>query len=150
MLCSSDNLTSEIAGTLASKESSNRNKNSSSGVEIFFRRSFPSISWEEFRMDNYSGLTDTNRATPEQTVAMLIYLSRFEQQSKEQNRLLPLSGLDGTMKSKLDDSGTAFRIYAKTGSIYYASALAGDFIAASGKKYLFAVFIDNKVKRRQY
>lgn len=150
MLCSSDNLTSEITGTLASKELSNRNENNPPGVEIFFRRSFPSISWEEFRMDNYSGLTDTNRATPEQTVAMLIYLSRFEQQSKEQKRLLPLSGLDGTMKSKLDVPGTAFRIYAKTGSIYYASALAGDFIAATGKKYLFAVFIDNKVKRRQY
>ena len=54
------------------------------------------------------------------------------------------------MKSKFDNQDTAFKVYAKTGSIYYASALAGEFIASSGKKYLFSVFIDNKEKRRQY
>ena len=64
--------------------------------------------------------------------------------------LLPLQGLNGTMKTKLDSPDTTFRVYAKTGSIYYASALAGEFIAASGRKYLFTVYIDNKEKRKQY
>jgi D-alanyl-D-alanine carboxypeptidase len=54
------------------------------------------------------------------------------------------------MKSKLENPDTAFRVYAKTGSIYYASALAGEFIASSGKKYLFSVYIANKEKRNLY
>lgn len=149
MLYTSDNLTSELIGTTAFKELCERNNNPAS-IRDFFCNSFPSINWDEFNLTNYSGLTDINRATPEQTVAMLIYLSGAGLHKDGLSKLLPLSGLDGTMKSKFDAPDTAFRIYAKTGSIYYASALAGEFIALSGKKYLFSVFINNKEKRRQY
>lgn len=150
MLFTSDNLKSEISGTMAYQKLCEQNKNSSITVEEFFQKKFPSVKWDEFRLTNYSGLTDINRATPEQTVAMLIYLSKSELHKNGLSELLPLSGLDGTMKSKLDSQDTAFKVYAKTGTIYFASALAGEFIASSGKKYLFSVFIDNKEKRKQY
>jgi D-alanyl-D-alanine carboxypeptidase/D-alanyl-D-alanine-endopeptidase (penicillin-binding protein 4) len=150
MLVTSDNLKSEISGTMAYKKLCEQNKNSSITVEDFFKKTFPSVKWDDFRLTNYSGLTDINRATPEQTVAMLIYLSKSELHKNGLSELLPLSGLDGTMRSKLDNQDTAFRVYAKTGTIYFASALAGEFIASSGKKYLFSVFIDNKGKRKQY
>jgi len=150
MLLTSDNLASELIGTMAFREFCKGSRYNNSPIESFFIKSFPSISWEEFRIANYSGLTDMNRATPEQTVAMLIYLSKLELLESGISGLLPLSGLNGTMKTKLDSPDTTFRVYAKTGSIYYASALAGEFIAASGRKYLFTVYIDNKEKRKQY
>jgi len=150
MIFTSDNLTSEITGTLAYKKYSERNQKSPVAVDIFFKKSFPSIKWDEFRLENYSGLTDANRATPEQTIAMLIYLSGLDFNKEGISGILPMSGLDGTMKSKLDNPDTAFKVCAKTGTIYFASALAGEFVASSGKKYLFSMFIDNKEKRKQY
>lgn len=150
MLITSDNLTAELIGNITYNKLSRNKKNRTASVEKFFKKTFPSIMWDEFRLTNYSGLTDMNRATPEQTTAMLVYLSRIKLPEGEISKLLPLSGLDGTMKSKLDSSDTAFRVYAKTGSIYYASALAGEFIGLSGKKYLFSIFINNKDKRKLY
>lgn len=150
MLFSSDNLTAELTGTVAFKRVMEQGENKNATVTGFFNKAFPSVKWEGFRLVNYSGLTDQNRATPEQTAAMLIYLTKLDDPELNLSKLLPLSGIDGTMKSKLDDTGTAFRVYAKTGSIYYASALAGEFIANSGKKYFFTVYLDNKEERKRY
>ncbi len=147
MLINSDNLTAEIIGTVVSVNLKSR---FSITPEEFLKQKFPFINWNNFRLLNYSGLTDMNRATPEQTAAMLLYLDRQKDPDLAISRLLPMSGLDGTMKSKLDRPETAFRVSAKTGSIYYASALAGEFFSASGKKYIFVIFIDDKNRRNSY
>lgn len=147
MLINSDNLTAEIIGTVVSV---NLNLKIKMTPEEFLKHKFPSINWNNFRLEKYSGLTDMNRATPEQTAAMLLYLDRQEDPDLAIPRLLPMSGLEGTMKSKLDRPETAFRVFAKTGSIYYASALAGEFFSGSGKRYIFVIFIDDKKKRNLY
>lgn len=146
MLISSDNLAAETIGRAAcSKYSDEAGKALTfpEAVDLFFSEKFSPAAHEGFILANASGLSTSNRLTPEQAVAVLIALSG-EYCLEE---MLPMSGETGTLKHRLDTPGTAYRVYAKTGSIYYSSALAGLFYGASGKKYLFALFIDSKGNR---
>ncbi|HPS57188.1 MAG TPA: D-alanyl-D-alanine carboxypeptidase [Spirochaetota bacterium] len=146
MLISSDNLTAEVLGRTACKQYSNdagHNINFPEAADLFFREEFTSVTQGGFILANASGLSTRNRLTPEQAVAVLITLSR----DYNLEDMLPMSGESGTLKSRLDTPETAYRVYAKTGSISYSSALAGLFYGASGKKYMFALFIDSKDSR---
>ena len=147
MLISSDNLTAEILGRLAYKRYSEDEGSSmdfTQAAAFFFKEQFSSVTSGDFRLINASGLSSRNRLTPEQALAFLIDLSReFRLES-----MLPMSGERGTLRSRLDTPVTAYRVYAKTGSIYYSSALAGLFYGSSGRKYLFALFIDSKESRK--
>ncbi len=147
MFSTSDNLVAEIIGTTAMTEMIKSCAQKDLTVEHFFRNTFPSVKWEGLKLINYSGLTDINRATPEQTVAMLMHLNRM---NTPIYKMLPLSGINGTMKNRLNFPETAFRVYAKTGTIYYASSLAGEFTACSGKKYYFSVYLNDQTKRKNY
>lgn len=146
MLITSDNLAAEILGRASCKKcavNTERNMTFPAAADLFFREKFPSITHGGFILANASGLSTQNRLTPEQVVAVLIYLSR----KYPLEEILPMSGETGTLKYRLDSPDTAYRVYAKTGSLSYSSALAGLFYGASGKKYLFVLFIDNKQSR---
>lgn len=146
MLISSDNLTAEILGRTAAKEYSrdaDRSATFPEAADSFFREKFSTVKHDGFILANASGLSTSNRLTPEQAVAVLIAFSR----DYSMEEILPMSGESGTMRYRLDTPETAYRVYAKTGSLSYSSALAGMFYGASGKKYLFVVFIDSKGNR---
>jgi D-alanyl-D-alanine carboxypeptidase/D-alanyl-D-alanine-endopeptidase (penicillin-binding protein 4) len=144
MLVYSDNLTAEILGRVSCKKyAGNAERAFPAAVDLFFREKFPLITHGGFILTNASGLSTQNRLTPEQTIAVLIYLSR----KYPLEEILPMSGETGTLKYRFDSPDTAYRVYAKTESISYSSALAGLFYGASGKKYLFVLFIDNKQSR---
>jgi len=51
----------------------------------------------------------------------------------------PLSGMDGTLRKRLDDRSLTGMAHMKTGSLDHVSAIAGYFQAESGKRYLVAV-----------
>ncbi|HOP62876.1 MAG TPA: D-alanyl-D-alanine carboxypeptidase/D-alanyl-D-alanine-endopeptidase [Spirochaetota bacterium] len=150
MLISSNNLTAELLGTIASEKLRKPENEKTFSVENFFRLTFPSVKWDSFRLNSFSGLSDSNRATPEQTAAMLLYLNNLKEQGVTLANLLSLSGLDGTIKARFENHETAFRVSAKTGTLYYASALSGEFTANSGKNYYFAIYINDTEKRRLY
>ena len=147
MLFTSNNLTAELLYTITSAEYSDKNK--TNAMENFFS-GFTAFDWKNFKILNASGLTDLNRATLEQTAAVLLFIEKMNNENFTLEEILPLSGWDGTMKARLDQPGTAFRVYGKTGSIFYASGLAGMFYANSGKKYIFTVYINDNNKRSEY
>lgn len=146
MLISSDNLTAEVLGRTACKKYSENEERAITfpeAADIFFRNKFTRVRGDGFILANASGLSTSNRMTPEQAVAVLISLS----QDCSLEEFLPMSGESGTLKYRLDTPDTAYRVYAKTGSISYSSALAGLLYGASGRRYLFAIFIDSKNNR---
>lgn len=148
MLKNSDNLASEIIGRSALKKY-NEGKNPvtfAGAVAEYFSGRFRSVNWDDFILKNASGLSSEGRLTPLETIAVLMALSK-EYQPED---FLPMSGESGTLKSRLDSPDTAFKIFAKTGSIYYSSSLAGVVYGASGKRYIFAVFIDSREQRKSF
>jgi D-alanyl-D-alanine carboxypeptidase/D-alanyl-D-alanine-endopeptidase (penicillin-binding protein 4) len=153
LLSTSNNVTAELLYITSSNSYSGKTQSPDSGknhIENFFSVFFPRIKWNSFKIVNASGLTSLNRITPEQTAAVLLYMEKQNDETFKPEKILPLSGWDGTMKNRLDNPETAFRVYAKTGAVYYATSLAGVFYAKSGKKYIFSVYINDLTKRSEH
>ncbi len=153
MLFTSNNMTAELiynASSALYDKDANSNSKKTSAMEDFFSKNFTSIKWNNFKIANASGLTNINKTTPEQTAAVLLFIEKTDKDNFRLEEILPLSGWDGTMKGRLDEPEAAFRVYCKTGSIFYASGLAGIFYGKSGKRYIFTIYINDTAKRSEY
>ncbi len=153
MLFSSNNITAELIYKTTSTEYRGKNDLNTgrlSDMENFYKTGFKGINWSNFRIVNASGLTPLNRATPAQTAAVLLFIEKSNKTDFRLENILPLSGWDGTMKSRLDQPEAAFRVYGKTGSIFYSAGLAGIFYAKSGKRYIYSIFINDMAEREEY
>ncbi len=98
---------------------------------------------DSLKLFNGSGLTAANRVTPAQLVAVLKYVDRFQFEDRSYESLLPISGWKGTLASRLGPPEAAFRVWAKTGTMYYASALAGYLYTLSGKRLIFTLMLSD-------
>ncbi|MBN2160878.1 MAG: D-alanyl-D-alanine carboxypeptidase/D-alanyl-D-alanine-endopeptidase [Spirochaetes bacterium] len=115
-----------------------------------FTGTMPRVRWDDFRLVNGSGLTVMNRITPEQMAAILIYADSRKYNGRKYRSFLPASGWEWSLLSRLDDPDTAFHVWAKTGSINYALALAGYLYTKSGRPMAFAIFISDEAERARY
>ena len=150
MLHSSNNTTAELAAITSIIKETGEHSDSMEPIELFFKKKFTGISWDGLSISNGSGLSPDGRISPEQTAALLIYADRKNLHGMELDYYLPMSGWEGTMMQRLDTSEAAFRVYGKTGSIFYASALSGFFYSNSGKKYIFSIFISDINRRIEH
>lgn len=120
-------------------------------LAAWFRTRMPGIDWKDFRLVNGSGLTTENRITPEQLLALLRYASlRPLREGRSYLGLLPVSGVRGSLLRRLNRPETSLRVWAKTGTIFYATTLAGALYTRSGRKLLFAVMCSDQDKRNLY
>lgn len=149
MLFASNNMTAEMLYTITSDLYKNRT-NGNSPMENFYRNNFTGVEWNNFKIVNASGLTSLNKLTPEQTAAVLLFIEKMNNDNFRLEDILPVSGWEGTMRTRLDQPESAFRVYGKTGSIFYASGLAGLFYAKSGKRYIFTIYINDNAGRSEY
>jgi len=145
MLQESDNLTAEVLGraALSKYRGADFSLSFTDAASEFFRHEFPLVGWEGFIINNASGLSSASRITPEETVTVLISL--YHNYGIE--NMLSMSGESGTLRNRLEEPGTIYRVYGKTGTIFYASALAGLVYGSSGRRYIFAVFINDRKRR---
>ncbi len=106
----------------------------------------PKTDWQGFRITNHSGLDAQARATPAQLAALLQYgLNRYHLP-----HLLPANAWSGSLSRRLVEEEHLQRIWAKTGSIDFAAALAGYVIPKSGGLWLFAIISDDPERRAVY
>ncbi len=150
ILHNSNNTSAELLARISIITDKDEYNGSLEPVENYYRKNFKQIDWSAFSMVNGSGLTPAGRVTPEQTAALLIYADKNKLHGREIDYYLPMSGLEGTLTSRLDSPETAMRVFAKTGTIFYASALSGLFYSQSGKKFIFSIFISDIEKRSSY
>jgi D-alanyl-D-alanine carboxypeptidase/D-alanyl-D-alanine-endopeptidase (penicillin-binding protein 4) len=61
--------------------------------------------------------------------------------------LLSINGQSGWLRTRLRHPETNFRIWAKTGSLDYVSNMAGVLFTLSGKRYAFALSLQDRQKR---
>ncbi len=100
-------------------------------------------------LDRHSGLSSRARASPRRMAALLGYADGRRYAGRSFESLLPISGWKGSLAGWDDEPALAFRVWAKTGSMYYGRGLAGYLHAASGRKLAFALFTSDLDERRR-
>jgi D-alanyl-D-alanine carboxypeptidase/D-alanyl-D-alanine-endopeptidase (penicillin-binding protein 4) len=97
---------------------------------------------DEFTFLDGSGLSRRDLVTPAATVQLLIYASRqpwgaaFEES-------LPVSGVDGSLADRFQNTPAVGQIHAKTGSLSHVNAFSGYGQTQAGKRFVFSIFCNN-------
>lgn len=106
-----------------------------------------------YQLDNASGLSRHNRLSALHLTALLRHALQ-EPYGASFARTLSIAGVDGTLRKRFHQSPLKGKVWAKTGSLYQVSALAG--YALAGKEPIaFAIIVNNytvapaNVKRAQ-
>ncbi len=154
----SNNLVAELLGGATSQAMTGRTLSlpqSSATINQWWRQTLPEMRWRGFAPRNHSGLTAAGRATPAQVAAMLNYAAErtYATAAGEQRGirgLLPVSGSAGALGGRLDAPGTALRVWGKTGTMHFASGLAGYMRTTSDRDLAFAVMITDRKARKRY
>ena len=102
------------------------------------------FSSDDFKISNVAGLSRQNRFKVDSLVKLLqIYHNQFSH-SYEFVSSLPISGEDGTLKSRMQDAQVRGKVRAKSGQIDGVIGLAGYLKAKNGDVKVFAIIYNGK------
>ncbi len=150
MLFYSNNQVAETLGMLASRRLASDPpatlEGSAARILDYLRGRLPRVDWEGARLANHSGLGADARLTARQLVALL----REGAARYRLPAMMPASGWAGTLRRRLEERDTALRVWAKTGTIDYASAIAGYLLPEDGRMQVFAILLDDPTARAIY
>lgn len=158
MLRYSNNLLAELLG-LATTEALHgrglRLRASADAVADWWRQRLPAVNWNGYGPGNHSGLNAEGRATPAQVLAMLrlAHGRRYDAaggSTRALADLLPAAGWRGGLGERLGQPETALRVWAKTGTMNYASGLAGYLFTEGGRRLAFAIFVNDLTARKAW
>lgn len=93
-----------------------------------------------YKLHNGSGLSRHNRLSSAQLTAMLRHALRAPY-GEAFTRALSIAGVDGTLQKRFHSSPFRGKLWAKTGTLYQVSALAGFFLIAD-EPYAFAILVN--------
>jgi D-alanyl-D-alanine carboxypeptidase/D-alanyl-D-alanine-endopeptidase (penicillin-binding protein 4) len=138
----SENLHAELALRLAGKLRGNGGsfEGGIAAVKQFLLQA--GLKDDEFTFLDGSGLSRRDLVTPAATVQLLIYATRqpwgaaFEES-------LPVSGVDGSLTDRFQNTPAAGLIHAKTGSLSHVNALSGYGQTQAGKRFVFSIFCND-------
>ncbi len=97
---------------------------------------------EGYRFYDGSGLSRMNLVTPAAVVGLLRFMANSPHR-EDWLSLLPVSGIDGSLATRLTGKRVKGRIHAKTGSLNHVSALSGYLDTQRGKRLTFSIFVNN-------
>jgi len=100
------------------------------------------FSGEEFDLADGSGLAHANRLPPALLTALLVHMDRSEY-GETFRELLPVCGVDGTLRSRLTQEPYRGAVRAKTGSLSGVSALSGYADTKGGIRVAFSILIND-------
>lgn len=89
-----------------------------------------------------SGLTRSNRASPQNVVKLLVK-ARRESWGSAFTGSLPTAGVDGTLASRMRGSAAQRRCHAKTGTLTGVTALSGYCFNRSGRRFAFSILMNS-------
>jgi serine-type D-Ala-D-Ala carboxypeptidase/endopeptidase (penicillin-binding protein 4) len=99
------------------------------------------LEFPELVLENGAGLSRKERITP-YNLATLLHAIQQSPYSAEIEASLPIIGVDGTLKKRLDNCAVTAHAHLKTGSLDGVKSLAGYVQSRSGKQWIL-VFIIN-------
>lgn len=92
------------------------------------------------------GLSVYDYFSPQFMVDMLTFIYSDKDLYSLIYRCLPISGVDGTLKTRLNDKFTLNKVHAKTGSVTGACTLAGYIRTADGRDLAFCIMNEGAIK----
>jgi serine-type D-Ala-D-Ala carboxypeptidase/endopeptidase (penicillin-binding protein 4) len=106
----------------------------------------PDVDWRGAALGNLSGLDGTARLTPRQLAA----IARHGWQREALPALLPGGGWSGTLARRFTGTDEALRVWAKTGTLNYGSALAGYLFPTTDRPAIFVTMVADTGARDAY
>ena len=120
-------------------------KAASKYLQNFVSRKFGMFT-SSFNIVDGSGLSMYDLCSPQFMVDMLCLIYRDAELYPILYKSLPISGLDGTLKTRLNEKTTLNRVHAKTGSVTGSCTLAGYIHTADGRDLAFCIMNEGAVK----
>ena len=149
----SNNLLAELVGLGAARKLAGKPETlaaSAARLQAELDRRVGGGAGPDWRFDRHSGLSSHARASPRRMAALLRYAAGRRYAGRSFESLLPISGWKGSLAGWEDEPTLAFRVWAKTGSMFYGRGLAGYLHTASGRRTIFALFISDLDERRRH
>lgn len=88
-----------------------------------------------------SGLSRNNLTTAAATLRLLEYMARHRW-ADAYLQALPIAGVDGTLRNRMQDTAAAGNARAKTGTLRWANSLSGYVTTAAGERLAFAIMLN--------
>ena len=101
-----------------------------------------------YRVADGSGLSLYNYVSAELLTSLLRYAWRSDRIREHLVPSLPLAGVDGTLKDRMQKSKSYRNVRAKTGTLTGISSLAGYLTAANGHQFAFCIINQGVVKAK--
>jgi len=95
-----------------------------------------------YDLSDGSGMSTYNRVAPRAMVGLLRWVSA-QPWGAAWRATLPVAGVDGTLARRFRGTGLEGRLFAKTGTLNAANALAGYMVAGSGRTLVFAAYAND-------
>jgi len=103
-----------------------------------------------FSLSEASGLSRNNRVAASALVRVLRRTARDFTCSPELMASMGISGVDGTLKEKLNDPDAKRRVRAKTGNLRGVNAMAGYGLSPEGRALVFAAIVNGTQKNTSF
>jgi D-alanyl-D-alanine carboxypeptidase/D-alanyl-D-alanine-endopeptidase (penicillin-binding protein 4) len=97
---------------------------------------------EEYAFYDGSGMSRLNVVTPHAIVQLLTYMAQSPQ-AAEFASLLPIAGVDGSLRFRFANSVAKGKVFAKTGSLSHTAALSGYAVRKNGHRVVFSIMVNN-------
>jgi D-alanyl-D-alanine carboxypeptidase/D-alanyl-D-alanine-endopeptidase (penicillin-binding protein 4) len=150
MLVYSNNMMAEMIGFAAAQRLSNRPLDSLDAAGALLvqhlGRLLPEVDWTDAALGNHSGLDAKARLTPRQLAA----IARYGWHTNALPALLPGGGWSGTLADRFQGPDQSLRVWAKTGTMNYGSALAGYLFPSTYRPAVFAIMVSDIAARDAY
>jgi D-alanyl-D-alanine carboxypeptidase/D-alanyl-D-alanine-endopeptidase (penicillin-binding protein 4) len=149
MLLYSNNVMAELVGLTAAQRLGNVWGGLDVAGDLLLRHLttlLPEVDWRGAALGNLSGLDGMARLTPRQLAA----IARYGWQREAMPALLPGGGWSGTLTRRFTGTGEALRVWAKTGTLNYGSALAGYLFPTTDRPAIFVTMVADTGAREAY
>lgn len=140
----SNNLIAEMLLYAATNEPP---KKGAQKMSSWYKGQFPNINWKPMNLHNGSGLNLTNQTSANSLASWLAKISNQVISGRSFKSYLSINGHSGGLRKRLKDPEYAYKVYGKTGSLFFVNNLAGYLIGNSGKHYAFAIFTSDQKNR---
>ena len=99
-----------------------------------------------FNIVDGSGLSMYDMCSPQFMVDMLSLIYKDKELYDIMYKSLPISGVDGTLKTRMGSKSTINKVHAKTGSVTGSCTLAGYIRTADGRDLAFCIMNEGAIK----
>jgi serine-type D-Ala-D-Ala carboxypeptidase/endopeptidase (penicillin-binding protein 4) len=95
----------------------------------------------DVHFDEGSGLSRNNLTSAEATTALLALMST-SRSAADYFDALPIAGVDGTLRGRMENTPAFRNVHAKTGTLRWANSLSGYVTTAAGEKLAFSLMLN--------